>query len=149
MKVLISSCLLGNNVRWNKQNKLNKKLLKWAESEGLELVAVCPEDELLGTPRSTIRLIQIEEKTCAMHKGTDIIYQLKLKCREILDRHPDAKGFIGIHGSPTCGIGVGVKNLGKVVKGIMHQESSVPTTQSNALKNQNNKDIFVKRMKGA
>ena len=147
MKVLISSCLLGNNVRWNKQNKLNKKLLEWAESQGLELIPVCPEDELLGTPRPTIRLIQIEEKTCAMHKGSDIMDSLRSKCKEIIDRYPDARGFIGIHGSPTCGIGVGVKNLGSVIKGVMHQECGKPTTQSNALRNERDKDIFIRRMK--
>ena len=101
MQVLVSSCLLGNKVRWNKQDKLNSKLLSWAESEGLELIPVCPEDELLGTPRSTIRLIQIEEKTCAMHKGSDIMDTLDDKCRDIIKRYPDAVGFIGIYGSPT------------------------------------------------
>ena len=146
MQVLVSSCLLGNKVRWNKQDKLNSKLLTWAESEGLELIPICPEDELLGTPRSTIRLIQIEEKTCAMHKGSDIMDALDDKCRNIIKRYPDAVGFIGIYGSPTCGISVGVKNLGKVTKGSMHKLYDMPTTEAGILRNENNRSVFLRRL---
>ncbi len=145
-KVLISSCVLGNNVRWNRQSKLNEDLINWAEQNGLDLVPVCPEDELLGTPRDRIRLIQIEEKVCATYRNRDIISELISKCEEIVDRHPDAVGFIGIHGSPTCGISVGVKNLGKTIKGVMHKVCDVPTTESNALKNTNNREVFIRRL---
>ena len=147
MKVLVSSCLMGNRVRWNKQDKLNDGLLVWAAENDIELVPVCPEDELLGTPRDRIRLIKIEEKTCALHKGCDILQELKAKCSQIIERHPDAVGFIGIYGSPTCGISVGVKNLGRTIKGFMHQESEFPTIESNALKNPNNREVFLRRLK--
>jgi uncharacterized protein YbbK (DUF523 family) len=147
MKVLISACLLGENVRWNGQNKYAKKLLEWADSQDLELVPICPEDELLGTPRGKISLIQIEDNLCANYKGSDIASDLKQKCEEINDRHTDAAGFIGIYGSPSCGISAGVKNLGKTIKGFMHQSVECPSTESSALKNENNREIFLKRMK--
>ena len=79
MKVLISSCVLGNEVRWNKQGKLNSEVIEWAEQNDIELIPVCPEDELLGTPRDKIRLIQIEEKTCAHYKNRDIMEELRSK----------------------------------------------------------------------
>ena len=146
MKVLVSSCVLGNQVRWNKQGKFNSEVVEWAEKNDIELIPVCPEDELLGTPRDKIRLIQIEEKTCAHYKNHDIMEDLEDKCHEILKRHPDASGFIGIHGSPTCGISVGVKNLGKVTKGVMHRICDKPTVESNALRNKNNKEVFTRRL---
>ncbi len=146
MKVLISSCVLGNEVRWNKQGKLNSEVVEWAEQNDIELIPVCPENELLGTPRDKIRLIQIEEKTCAHYKNRDIMEELKSKCQEILERYPDASGFIGIYGSPTCGISVGVKNLGSVTKGVMHKQCQMPTVESNALRNENNREIFLRRL---
>ena len=149
MKVLISSCLVGNKVRWNKQSKLDQDLIQWAKDNNLELIPVCPENELLGTPRDKIRLIQIEEKTCAHYRNSDIIEQLEKKCKEIYQRHPDAVGFIGIYGSPSCGISVGVKNLGRTIKGLMHQVAPVPTVESNALRNQSNRDVFLRRINAA
>ena len=146
MKVLISSCLLGNKVRWNKQDKLDCDLLEWANKSGIELVPVCPENELLGTPRDKIRLIQIGDNTCAQYKGVDIMNKLDDKCTTIFQRNPDIVGFIGIHGSPSCGISVGVKNLGRVVKGSMHKLSPVPTVESNALSNRNNREVFLTRL---
>lgn len=147
MKVLISACVMGSDVRWNKQNKKNHQLIEWAEQSGIELVPICPEDELLGTPRDRIRLIQIDEKVCAHYRHQDIMDRLEAKCREILQRHPDACGFIGIHGSPTCGISVGVKNLGTVIKGVMHRISHLPTVDSNVLKNEKNREVFLRRIR--
>ena len=146
MKVLISSCVLGNKVRWNKQGKLDTGVIEWARQNGIDLVPVCPEDELLGTPRDKIRLIQIEDRTCAHYKGKDIMDQLKKTCENILKAHPDARGFIGIYGSPSCGISVGVKNLGKVTKGVMHKQCVIPTIESTALRNENNRVVFLKRL---
>lgn len=146
MQVLVSSCLLGNQVRWNRQGKLNNQVIEWAEENDIRLIPVCPEDELLGTPRDKIRLIQIEEKTCAHYRNRDIIKEIKNKCKEIINRHPDAVGFIGIYGSPTCGISVGVKNLGRVIKGFMHQEFPGPTIEANAMRNENNRVVFLRRL---
>lgn len=145
-KVLISSCLLGNKVRWNGKDKFNKSLSVWAEQNGIELVPVCPEDELLGTPRAPIRLIQIEDKIEASYKGEDIASKLRQKSEEIFERHPEALGFIGIHGSPSCGVAVGVKNLGRVTKGYMHLATNKPTTQSNFLKSEKQREQFLKRL---
>lgn len=146
MKVLISSCVLGGNVRWNGANKLNQQIIEWAAANDIDLVPVCPENELLGTPRPPIKLVQVEEKICALLKDRDIIKSLDKKCKEILYRHPDAKGFIGIANSPTCGISVGVKNLGKVTKGIMHKQCNFPTTESNALNRESNQEIYIRRL---
>ena len=65
MKLLISACVLGEDVRWNGSNKLKKYVMDWAEKNSIELIPVCPENLAFGTPRPPIRLVQIEEKVIA------------------------------------------------------------------------------------
>ncbi len=146
MKVLISACLLGHNVRWNSGNKKNESIERWALESGISLVPVCPEDELFGTPRPPIRLIHIESETQAKMKGQNISHLLNAKCEEIHRRHPDAAGFIGISRSPSCGISVGVKNLGRTIKGAMHKTTSIPTVEYNQIRSEKGKQAFLRRV---
>jgi uncharacterized protein YbbK (DUF523 family) len=51
-KVLVSSCLLGRNCRYDGGDRLNPPLVDALEDEGVEIVAFCPEEAAgLGTPR--------------------------------------------------------------------------------------------------
>ena len=147
MKILNSSCLMGEKVRWNGAQKLNEDLISWCRENGIELIPVCPEDELFGTPRSTINLVQIEDKTESV-MGSEIITEvLREKSIEIFERNPEAVGFIGMFGSPSCGISIGVKKAGKFSKGMMHKVSKVPTDDSRQMKNPSRRDIFLERVK--
>ena len=147
MKILISSCLLGEKVRWNGAQKLNSDLISWCKENDIELIPVCPEDELFGTPRSPINLVQIEDKIESFMGAKKVTNELKEKSMEIFDRNPDAVGFIGMFGSPSCGISIGVKKAGKFSKGMMHKVSKVPTDDSRQMKNPNRRDIFLERVK--
>ena len=56
-KIGISSCLLGNEVRWNAGHKLDKYLTRTL-GKFVEYVPVCPEVEVgLGIPRESMRLV--------------------------------------------------------------------------------------------
>ncbi|CAB1083505.1 COG1683: Uncharacterized conserved protein / FIG143828: Hypothetical protein YbgA [Olavius algarvensis Delta 1 endosymbiont] len=56
-KIGISSCLLGNEVRWNAGHKLDKYLTRIL-GRFVEYVPVCPEVEVgLGIPRESMRLV--------------------------------------------------------------------------------------------
>ena len=56
-KVGISSCLLGNLVRWNAGHKLDKYLTHTL-GQYVEYIPVCPEVEVgLGVPRESMRLV--------------------------------------------------------------------------------------------
>ena len=147
MKVLVSACVLGENVRWNGSNKISEDVKKWAEDNNIELIPVCPENELFGTPRSTIRLIQIEDEIVADMKNNNVMKQLDEKSNEIFKRHPEARGFIGIYGSPSCGISVGVKGLGSVTKGSMHKNALIPTTEAGHIGNEKSSEQFLVRLK--
>jgi len=56
-RIGISSCLLGNEVRWNAGHKLDKYLTRTL-GKFVEYVPVCPEVEVgLGIPRESMRLV--------------------------------------------------------------------------------------------
>ena len=147
LKVLVSACLMGESVRWNGANKRSGDLISWAANNDIELIPVCPENELYGTPRSTIGLVYIDEKVQAKMAGRDVSVELSEKCQEIRERHPDAVGFIGIYGSPTCGISVPVKKFGKVTKGYMHDQALFPTVEVGQLKSCSQRETFIRRIK--
>ena len=57
IKIGISSCLLGNNVRWNGGHKKDRFLVHTL-GQFVTWVPVCPEVECgLGTPRETLRQV--------------------------------------------------------------------------------------------
>ncbi len=148
MKILISSCVLGQNVRWNGTNCLYEDITTWALDEGIELVPVCPEHELFGTPRPPIRLELIGEMGIRGHMGKKDVYRdLMDKSFEISRRYPDAVGFIGIAKSPTCGISVGVRSLGTTIKGAMHAQVPFPSTEINSLRTGKARELFLKRVR--
>jgi uncharacterized protein YbbK (DUF523 family) len=61
LRVGISSCLLGNSVRWNAGHKLDKYLTHTL-GQFVEFVPVCPEVEVgLGVPRESMRLVGAPE----------------------------------------------------------------------------------------
>ena len=147
MKVLISSCIMGNNVRWNGANKLDKNISTWAADNNIELVPICPEAELFGTPRKSIRLLYADNNIQAVMGEKDVMPRLDNKCSDLLERHADAVGFVGIAGSPTCGISVGVKFGGFVTKGSFHKLANIPTTEISAMKTDSNRKLFLRRLR--
>lgn len=146
MKILVSSCLLGNSVRWNGANKECDLITRWANELGLEIVPICPEDDLFGTPRGPIRLIQIGEKIEYNLGSTDVYEELKSRVESVYEENKDAAGFIGVYGSPTCGMSVGVKNKGGFTRGLMHINSPLPTTEVGHFRNERSRNVFLKKI---
>ena len=56
-------------------------------------------------------------------------------------------GFIGIARSPTCGLSVGVKDLGRTIKAPMHQSLDCPTTEISSMNTEGNRQIFLERVR--
>ncbi len=146
MKILISACVYGQDVRWNATNRRDQEIQHWAESNGFELVPVCPENELFGTPRKAIRLRAIDGEIKGFAGKDEVYGKLKDKCKEISNRHNDIVGFIGIANSPSCGLSAGVKDLGSTIKAPMHQALDCPTTEISSMRSEKNRDLFLKRI---
>tara|TARA_B100002019_G_C20937010_1_gene434931 strand:- start:24 stop:476 length:453 start_codon:yes stop_codon:yes gene_type:complete len=146
VKILISACVYGQNVRWNATNRRDQEIQHWAESNGFELIPVCPENELFGTPRKAIRLRAINGEIKGFAGKDEVYEKLKHKCEEISNRYEDVVGFIGIANSPSCGLSAGVKDLGSTIKAPMHQALNCPTTEISSMRNEKNRDLFLKRI---
>ena len=84
MKILISACVYGEDVRWNGSNRRHQHIHDWAEEHGFELVPICPEHELFGTPRSTIRLRAVDGEIKAFAGKKEVYSKLQDKSQEIL-----------------------------------------------------------------
>jgi len=147
VKILISSCVFGKSVRWNGTNRLDEGIKQWAEQNNIELIPVCPENELFGTPRKSIRLRQKDDEVLAIMGQENVYDVLQEKCAEISERFNDVAGFIGIANSPSCGLSVGVKDRGSTMKAVMHQNLQCPTTEISSMKSKKNQDAFLERLR--
>jgi uncharacterized protein YbgA (DUF1722 family)/uncharacterized protein YbbK (DUF523 family) len=108
IRIGISQCLLGEQVRFDGGHKLDRFITNTL-GQYFEWVPVCPEVELgLGTPRETLRLIQIEEGIgLVMPKsGRDWTRQMneyaKTRVAKLADE--DLTGYILKSDSPSCGM---------------------------------------------
>ena len=107
-KIGISSCLLGNEVRWNAGHKLDKYLTHTL-GQFVEYIAVCPEVEAgFGVPRESFRLVGdpgsprlVTFKSKTDH--TDRMVTWAQKRVSELDKE-DLCGFIFKSDSPSSGM---------------------------------------------
>jgi uncharacterized protein YbgA (DUF1722 family)/uncharacterized protein YbbK (DUF523 family) len=108
IRVGISSCLLGEKVRFDGGHKHDRYI---TDTLGgcFEWVPVCPEVELeLGTPRETMRLEQSADDTrLVMPKvGRDLTEPMRAFARKRAEKlaREDLSGYIFKSGSPSCGL---------------------------------------------
>ncbi|MFH1982095.1 MAG: DUF523 and DUF1722 domain-containing protein [Pseudomonadota bacterium] len=108
VKIGISSCLLGNNVRWNGGHQLDRFL---ADTLGqfVDFVPVCPEAECgLGIPRETLRLVGDVDNPRLVTTKTkvDKTAQMQAWARQRLKEleKEDLCGFIFKCDSPSSGM---------------------------------------------
>jgi len=108
VKLGISSCLLGENVRWNGGHKLDH-FLRDTLGQYVEYVPVCPEVEAgFGIPRETLRLVgDIENPRLVKTKSqTDHTEQMleyaKKRVKEL--EAENLCGFIFKKDSPSSGL---------------------------------------------
>jgi len=107
IKVGISACLMGEEVRYNGGHK-HSPLCTRDLSRYFEFVSVCPEVSIgLGIPRKPIRLVgnpadpDVVEVDNPEHHVTE---PLKAFSREKVEELGDLCGYIFIKGSPSCGL---------------------------------------------
>ncbi len=108
IKVGVSSCLLGETVRWNGEHKLDSTL-KDTLSRLFEWVPTCPEVEIgMGVPRETVRLAGNlkSPRMVGNHTGKDWTPRMhrysKKRSTELAKMR--VCGYIFKARSPSCGI---------------------------------------------
>ena len=108
IRIGISSCLLGHEVRFDGGHKRDRYVVDTL-GEHFDWVAVCPEVELgLGTPRETIRLVQLGGGVKLRSTNTevdlteDMENYAKRRVAKLIDA--DLSGYILKRGSPSCGM---------------------------------------------
>ncbi len=116
IKMGISSCLLGNNVRWNGGHQQDRYLIHTL-GQYVEWVPVCPEVEIgLGIPRETLRLVGDpgDPRLVTTKSGVDHTDRMKQWARKRLKTlaKEDLCGFVFKCDSPSSGM-VRVKVYGK------------------------------------
>lgn len=103
--IAISSCLLGNNVRFNGSNS-NNKMLGETFSDIFSYRIICPEVFAgLGIPRKPIYLQQYNQNILVLENDTsrDLTSTLDDACLTLVQKMKDVDGFILKKNSPSCG----------------------------------------------
>lgn len=107
IKIGISSCLLGNPVRFNGGHK-ESRLCSETLAHHFEFVPVCPEVAIgLGTPREPIRLVGDPDSPRAVgtkHPELDVTEALTAYGKRIASELTDLSGYILMQKSPSCGM---------------------------------------------
>ena len=108
IRVGISSCLLGERVRYDGSHKKSRSLLEFFAGV-VEWVPVCPEVEVgLPTPRDPIRLEgdPDDPRLIVTTTGEDITERMKgyarVRVRQLLDI--GICGYVFKRNSPSCGL---------------------------------------------
>lgn len=101
MKIGVSACLLGYNVRYNGSNKKNERLIELLKGE--EIVPLCPECEAgLPIPHPPI---EIRDGKIIDENGNNYTYELNAANSKLYDKAKDCDFLVLKSKSPTCGLG--------------------------------------------
>jgi len=107
MKLGISACLLGTMCRYDGTNSKDGFIVNTL-NKYFDYEPYCPEAEVFGTPRDTIRLVEVQGQTRVRttYEGVDLTDKLDESCEKNSNRIKNDYlcGFILKASSPTCGM---------------------------------------------
>jgi uncharacterized protein YbbK (DUF523 family)/uncharacterized protein YbgA (DUF1722 family) len=108
IRIGISSCLLGEAVRWDGGHKRDRYITRNL-GERFEWVPVCPEYEVgMGIPREPVRLVGTLEspRMVGVWSKSDWTARMRRYSRERIRRleELDLSGYLLKSGSPSCGM---------------------------------------------
>jgi len=158
-RIGVSSCLMGNNVRFDGGHK-NNRFITVSLNDKFDLVPICPEVAIgLGVPREPIRLIKTEDSIHARgvrNEKLDVTDDLKQYAGDIGPLLATLSGFIFKMGSPSCGLSrVKIYDLQGLLsqpgQGIFSEALSraypnMPVEEEGRLNNPELKDNFLQRV---
>ena len=160
VRIGISSCLLGNKVRWNGGHQLDRYLAQTL-GQFVEFVPVCPETECgLGIPRETMHLSGLPDNPRLVTSRTslDKTDQMKRWGKKRLQElaNEDLCGFIFKTKSPSSGMrGIKVfasrtqifyNGVGIFARMFMDRFPRIPAEDDGRLHDPGIRDNFIERI---
>jgi uncharacterized protein YbgA (DUF1722 family)/uncharacterized protein YbbK (DUF523 family) len=160
LRIGISACLLGQNVRWDGGHKRDRFLVDEL-GPFVEWVPVCPEVELgLGTPRPTLRLerrgheVRMVEPKAEQDRTEAMRAYARRRVREL--EGEDLGGYVLKKDSPSCGLervkvyagtGPGVRDgRGLFAEALVERFPDLPVEEEGRLGDARLRESFVVRI---
>ena len=102
MKIMVSSCLLGENCKYNGSNNYNKNVIEFVK--GHEVIAVCPE--VLGGLSIPRNPAEIVDGVVMTKENESVDYEFRKGAEIALKQALDGQIDLAIlqSRSPSCGI---------------------------------------------
>ncbi|MDZ7842588.1 MAG: DUF523 and DUF1722 domain-containing protein [Gammaproteobacteria bacterium] len=160
IRVGISSCLLGQEVRFDGGHKRDA-FINRVLSEHFEFVPYCPEVAIgLGVPRDPIRLERRDGDIRVVgvrQPGLDVTQPLGDYGREVARADPGISGYILKSKSPTCGMervkvydaasGIpAADGVGEFARSLMEQWPELPVEEEGRLNDPVLRENFIERV---
>lgn len=155
LKIGISQCLLGSQVRYDGGHKANAYVLE-VLAPHFEWVPVCPEVEAgMGVPREPVKLKASGEglKMAGTSSGIDYTDQMNEVAIRRVEDLADAglSGYILKSGSPSCGLEVQAEGSEETVKGLFAEAltnafPSIPVIEETQLAGSQARQLWVEQV---
>ncbi len=158
IKVGISSCLLGEKVRFDSGHKKNA-FINSMLADYFDFTGFCPEVDIgLGIPRETIRLVEIEDSVRCVGTKTpdmDVTDRLYESAEKKKRWHQGLCGYILKKDSPSCGMErvkvykgdmPGRKGIGIYAERLMQNFPSLPVEEEGRLEDSRLRENFIQRV---
>lgn len=154
----ISSCLLGQPVRYDGGHKLDSYIVATL-GQYLDFKPFCPEVAIgMGTPRPTIQLVKIAGEVHSVgvkNPEVDVTEAIRGYAKQQKSAHDDLCGYILKKGSPSCGmervkvytnnqpqqIGVGI-----YAEAMMRDNPLLPVEEEGRLGDPKLRENFIQRV---
>lgn len=156
----ISTCLLGEKVRYDGAGKLNH-YIRDVLGQYVEFVSICPEVESgMGVPREAMRLVEVKGDIRLLTRTTqrDMTGQLNTWMNKKISRISSVPlcGYIFKSGSPSCGLmrvklykqqgGVTRKQTGLFAKSLTELFPVLPVEEEGRLNDSRLRENFIERV---
>ncbi len=159
IRVGVSSCLLGQRVRYDGGHKRSDFVADILGAR-VTFVPVCPEVEMgLGTPRRTLRLIRrAGDLRMVMADGPDYTDQMRSFATQRVEqlKHDDLSGYVLKKDSPSCGLtrvkvyeenGIPAKTgRGLYAEALLERWPHLPVEEEGRLQDEGLRENFLERV---
>ncbi|HMB81964.1 MAG TPA: DUF523 domain-containing protein [Vicinamibacterales bacterium] len=148
IRIGVSACLLGDEVRYDGGHKRDAMLIELL-GPLVEWVKVCPEVEVgMGTPREPIHLAQVDGRIrlLTVNSGVDHTASMTAYAAKKVEAlaMEDLSGFILKSGSPSCG--PTGEHVGLFAQALLARFPDLPIEEEARLADPRLRDAFLERV---